>query len=275
MSLTDPRSSTAAARALVDPATSMPTVKLVKRYHGSCVTPCIVPSGFGVEHVLSVRCRRCPGCFAARRHLWALRCEMETLKAGRTFLFTGTFRDQPHDREVASEELTRWLYRVRKRRRGVRYFAAFERHKSGAWHLHVLAHGNDLTTRDLRTPWRAGFSNAQLADVKAARYVTKYVTKDLVISDTGRVPRIRASRDPRYGAEVMILEEELLKGVLLKPELTTDTWQNNLRAVFQAAEKNEKESLWARMESLTQSDLLMLTGNRLLDKTTGEILARR
>jgi len=230
--------------------------------------------------MLSVRCRRCPGCLVARRHLWALRAEIEMLKAPKTVMFTGTFRAQPHLRQVAADELTRWLYRVRKRcgRRDVRvrYLACFERHKSGAWHMHALVHGpNELVTRDLRTPWTAGFSYARVADLGAARYVTKYVTKDLADERDTRLPRIRASRDPRYGVEVMILEEELLALTHKHPELVQETWAQNFKALLSEGSETKSGELWRKISELNLGSTRMLTPDLEVDLLTGEITRLR
>jgi len=227
--------------------------------------------------MLSVRCRRCPGCLRARRYLWALRAELETFNAGRTLLFTGTFRAQPHERGVAADEVTRYLKRLRWQGSPFRYFTAFERHKSGAWHVHMLLHGAGLSTRAARRPWSAGFSNARVADLRAAAYVTKYVTKDLA-DGGGQMPRVRASRDPRYGAAVMIHEEAILAMMALRrEEMTTDVWSANLRMLHQWLEKNEsKESrVWQRINEMTNSDLVLLEDQTTVNQITGEHFPRK
>lgn len=76
----------------------------------------------------------------------------------------------------------------------------------------------------------------------------------------------------------MIFEEELLQAVAKKPELLTDTWANNLRALLMNAEETEerKVRIWQALErSQTNPETRLLTGNRIVDTTTGEILPRK
>ncbi len=228
--------------------------------------------------VLAVRCRRCPGCLRSRRYLWALRAQLETFEAQRTLLFTGTFRAQPHEREVASEEVTRYLKRLRKAHgASLRYLVCFERHKSGAWHVHMLLHTRDsvLTTRAARAPWSAGFSDAKVANVQAAGYVTKYVTKDLEDESIDRMPRIRASRDPRYGDAVMCHEEGLIDLLQKRPEIqTTDLWAANLRMLHQHLAHSERGTarVWRQIaESQEGPERVLLEGGRMVDPETGEL----
>lgn len=267
-------------RAFLQPSRDDPTGKWVRRYHGSCSSPAYLPSALGRDVVLAVRCRRCPGCFRARRYLWALRAQLETLGAQKTILFTGTFAAQPHDRQVAADEVTRYLKRLRKGLDAqVRYLVCFERHKSGAWHVHMLLHTNDardLTTRRTRRPWTAGFSDAKVADLKAAGYVTKYVTKDLVDESTDRVPRIRASRDPRYGDAVMVHEEAIVQQLQQRPEIpTTDLWATNIRMLHQYLVDEDKgnSKIWRQiMAGQRDPKMIQIQDGRRVDPTTGEIL---
>jgi len=237
--------------------------------------------------VLSVRCRRCPGCLRARRYLWALRAQLETFEAQRTLLFTGTYRDQPYDREVAAAEVTRYFKRLRKSLdEPLRYLCCFERHKSGAWHCHMLLHSNyprDLTTKAARRPWLAGWSKANVANLQAAGYVTKYVTKDLADESTERIPRIRASRDPRYGAAVMCHEEAIVQMLQERRQQTTqEVWTANIKMLHNWLIEQEKGNrrVWQEIAAAQEGTTLVdLGGGVRVDPETGEtttkVLSRR
>jgi hypothetical protein len=181
-----------------------------------------------------VRCRRCPGCLRARQYLWQLRAEAEMMLAPQTVMFTGTFRHQTWDIDVCKDAVTRWLKRVRYFLDGedLRYLVVPERHKSGAWHVHSLMHTDRGVAPSLyRKAWSDGFTYAKVADVTAASYVTKYVSKDLLDDAEGVVPRIRASRSPTYGAWVMERDEEKVKELLASrgDEERFEIWTKNLK----------------------------------------------
>ncbi len=217
------------------------------RYSGNCTAPARLPTTLGRDVELVVRCRGCPGCLRARQQLWRLRAEIETVKADRTWLFTGTFRDQWHDREPVAEEITRYFKRLRHRAGRLRYLACYERHRSGAFHCHMLLH-TDLGTswRDVTEPWDAGFFKANLLrDHRAASYVTKYVSKDLMETVSyGRRPRIRASRNPRYGDEVMCHEEAIVAQLQKRRIDEVDTHRINLIQLVNAVRPRESDPLW-------------------------------
>lgn len=143
----------------------------------------------------------------------------------------------------------------------------------------MLLHTNDardLTTRRTRRPWTAGFSDAKVADLKAAGYVTKYVTKDLVDESTDRVPRIRASRDPRYGDAVMVHEEAIVQQLQQRPEIpTTDLWATNIRMLHQYLVDEDKgnSKIWRQiMAGQRDPKMIQIQDGRRVDPTTGEIL---
>jgi len=157
-------------------------------------------------------CRKCFACLKARSLLWGSRAFHETNWSTRTWMLTFTLN--PHERMIAAINarerygdesfqslariMGRWftLYmkRVRKQAKGVplRYLLAVEEHKDGFPHLHALIHerGPVVGKRLLQEQWTHGFSHCKLADPRAARYVTKYVSKQLA-------SRVRASQ--RYG----------------------------------------------------------------------------
>lgn len=236
-----------AQRAFLKPSDGELSNRTVRRYHGSCTMPVRLRHEDHVDHELSVRCRSCPGCLRARQHLWRLRAEVETLLAPKTWMFTGTFASQTHDRQEVADEVTRYLKRLRRRLPpgSVRYLFCFERHKSGAWHTHALLHTR-ATWAEVSEPWTAGFSVARLIrGPQGANYVTKYVAKDICSDEEGGTrPRIRASRNPRYGDLVMCHEEAVVQMLAARPDNLQTTWRKNLRALMRIVDEPERDQLW-------------------------------
>lgn len=226
----------------------------MRAMYGSCSTPVILRYDSDVDHEWHVRCRNCPGCIRARRYLWSMRCQAETLVADRTWMFTGTWAEQTDDYQAVKEETTLWLKRLREHahRNGagrVRYFIAPERHKSGKFHIHALVHGSErLSYRMVRDTWHAGFTVVKLADVLAAGYVTKYVTKDLFDESVAKRPRIRASRanartgEVTYGAWVMERDAQIVQELMAqKPEEDlVELWQKNLNQAVRELKGKQK-----------------------------------
>lgn len=166
---------------------------------------------------LDVRCRKCPNCLRGRAHHWRERATSETTASSRTWFATLTLsperqsrlimeaehnlarqgvdyarlcRDDPFDAwrerlKPLGRECTLYLKRLRKKAPGLRYLLVVERHKSGAPHVHALIHerGHPIRHADLSRCWTWGFTNFKLVDVdessKAARYVAKYLSKDI------------------------------------------------------------------------------------------------
>lgn len=164
--------------------------------------------------LLWTRCRRCEKCRDAKRWHWQQRAIREVVNTpGRTWFLTVTLSPEAHlrcqyslagwddwsveeqerrllQRELA--ELTKGLKRLRKNFGPFRYLAATEFHESGLPHFHLLVHESEegqFTSRTLsgdkgQCPdwWSLGWVHARLADgaaAKRARYVTKYIAKDL------------------------------------------------------------------------------------------------
>ena len=205
---------------------------------------------WATDHEMWVRCRKCPGCLRARRHLWQLRAEAEFIQADRTWFFTGTFRQQFHDLESVNEEVTRFLKRLRERTPDkLRYLLVPEEHKSGALHVHALLHCKEsLTYRHVQKSWQAGWMDCKLANWKHPGYVTKYVTKSVSdATSSKRRPRIRASRCPTYGEVVIQRDAEILAEMMKdRPrEDLQELWRKNLRMVVkeQAAKKGRAKVL--------------------------------
>lgn len=241
-------------RALSDPNKDLVRVRISLPVAGNCTRPAHVSTSGGKENEYIVRCRNCPSCLRARQHLWRLRGEWEVLVARRSWLFTGTFRAQSHDRTVAAAEVTRWLKRLRinmTRKYGhadIRYLVMYERHKSGAWHIHALLHtvSHMIPTVFPRKFWTAGFSDCKVVDVQGASYVVKYSTKSLLDNSSERRPRIRASR--RYGAAVMLSDKEEVQAAMArkKPQPLHETWTQNLIEALRIP-KTRKRELWQFM----------------------------
>lgn len=186
---------------------------------------------------IPARCRQCPACLEHRRRLWTarardmirvsrrtwfgtltvrpeerfkmrLRAEAKRLRAGRETI--GSLSDTEQFRLLADElgsELTRWLKRLRASDCGAfRYLAVTEEHKSGDPHIHCLLHefADPIPKRVLEEKWRYGFSQFRLvgADDRAARYVTKYLSKDLRT-------RVRASLGYGQADAIRLLTERI------------------------------------------------------------------
>lgn len=174
---------------------------------------------------MATRCRKCSWCLKQRASLWSARARQEIHHAARTWFGTLTLRPEEHFRTlcvaetralargtawaelspaeqfrarhaVISEELTKWLKRIRKESGArVRYCLVAEAHKSGLPHYHILIHerwlGGTTGERTLRRQWKLGHSKFNLVEnAGAAWYVAKYLAK-------ASAARVRASA--RYG----------------------------------------------------------------------------
>jgi len=176
-------------------------------------------------------CRKCVRCLRVRRAQWSDRAMKEIAHADRTWFCTFTLKPEVHhasfmeemakkssrgwldsDFSGADEEfilrcqgglslVTKFWKNLRKPQSGeepvrVKYLVTCERHLSGLPHFHALIHerAGSVTYRRIASRWtRYGFMKANLVteDRKAARYVTKYIAKDMLGL------RIHASQ--RYG----------------------------------------------------------------------------
>lgn len=260
-----------ADRAFDLPRDQFPAKKIVTRYHGTCTKPALMPTK-DVDVVLAVRCRTCQSCLRAKRYLWAMRAELETLEAPETVMLTLTFRDQHREREVAERELTLYLYRLRQNLSyRIRYLACFEKTEAGAWHIHALIHGpRNMHRNTLRKYWTAGYSWAAVADINAAGYVTKYVTKDIEEGDANR-PRVRCSRDPRYGDAVMNHDKSLVQVLAASKHVNVrKAWDTNVRELFDRIAEKRNTTIWQQMNNRAEMHHLTEDG-RSVNETTGEI----
>lgn len=162
---------------------------------------------------LSIPCRLCTNCLAARGRLWCARALNETRASKRTWFCTFTVNAHHRVRfsilarrrygdesyaslyKVLSSHFTRYLKRVRKESGAkLRFLLAAEAHKDGWPHLHALVHETDaigVTKRCLQGQWPYGFTHVKLAAPATASYVTKYLAKEML-------SRVRASL--KYGS---------------------------------------------------------------------------
>ena len=108
-----------------------------------------------------------------------------------TRMWTLTFADQPHDRGVALERMQTFVRALRDHfGEAIPYLYVFERHKSGAWHVHLLTQSRYVKHKTLERLWGYGFvqysdgpkrhgrSKREVAR-SCARYAAKYVGKDI------------------------------------------------------------------------------------------------
>lgn len=183
--------------------------------------------------IIHARCRKCARCLSKRAAMWRYRCKAEIAMANRSWFGTLTFSperqhywlsvarssarnygcvdydtldadDQWSLRVRATgEPITRMLKRIRASGHVFRYYCVVEKHASGDPHFHVLIHewGEAITGRELESQWREGFSHWRVApreDLRAATYVTKYLTKS-------EGARVRASRN--YGRGLLLAKD--------------------------------------------------------------------
>jgi len=277
---------TAIGGAFADPAIEdRNPPRVVVSYFGSCTNPVRVASLLGRDVDLGVRCRKCAGCLRSRQFLWKLRAQAECFGSAQSYLFTGTYRAQYLDLEPVGESVTLWLKRLRyyiKAGSDFRYLVAFERHKSGAWHMHALLHDVKGTIPHLQhyseLAWNDGFTKCKPVDVRGAGYVTKYVSKDLdQVGETARRPRIRASRNPTYGAAVMERSEEIVKELQQRKVRIDQTYRCNLNDVMRWLDRRDDPwKIQANSQQMNGKLLLRSDdGMQQVDRQTGEILPYR
>ena len=161
---------------------------------------------------LVVRCRHCANCLRQRSRMWTARAIDEMRRSQRTWFGTVTLSPDTVGRLLhraagrvgsewetrsytermdellreVSEELTKYLKRVRKVSGAkLRYLLAFEDHKSGVPHAHLLIHevfgSPPVLWKHLDLGWSLGFTKWNLIksgeNEKAAVYACKYLTK--------------------------------------------------------------------------------------------------
>lgn len=165
-------------------------------------------------------CRKCPHCLRIRGALWKERAMKEIAMADRTWFVTLTMKPSVQhatfmeefarkssrgwlDSDFVSRQeefllrcngglrlVTKFWKNVRKPQAGeepvrLKYLVVAERHKTGLPHFHALVHerAGSVTYRRLADRWtRYGFFQGKLVESgpKAARYVAKYIAKDML-----------------------------------------------------------------------------------------------
>jgi hypothetical protein len=159
-------------------------------------------------------CRKCQRCLDNRTKLWAARAAYEVRRAPRTWFVTLTINPQSRfifscrakNRNYhasygeISKEVTKMFKRLRKAGYKFRYMMVAEAHRDGYPHIHLLIHevSQPIPKREIERQWNYGFTKVKLVeDDGAARYVTKYLAKDML-------SRVRASL--HYGEEVAVCD---------------------------------------------------------------------
>jgi len=121
---------------------------------------------------------------------------MQMLEKPRTHLLRFSFRFKTPEPE-AYAEFQKFMKRLRAKRPATdfSYICVVEYGTKGTKRLHLhalLCSPKEITGRVVRQHWKAGQTHAKLADIKSARYVTKYLFKDQLKSH-----RVRCSQN--YG----------------------------------------------------------------------------
>jgi len=160
----------------------------------------------------------------------------------------------------------------------------FERHKSGAFHIHALVHSDQKIPTDvLRRPWQAGFNDVKMCDVRGAAYVVKYSTKSLLDNTTRSRPRIRASHG--YGRAVMLADKEAVREAMAaKPSIPVqETWTTNLIEAVRSTEiEGASKPIWEFLMEVQAAHGTITIGEaefrppnidgQTIDRETGEVL---
>lgn len=137
-----------------------------------------------------IRCKRwsCPVCAEINRARVVAIAGKSRPRALLTLTVRSTDYETPADAALALKEGLR-LLRLRLKRHpklsNFQFLAVFERHKSGYPHLHLLIKGEFIPWQWLRKAWEE-ITGSYMVDIKkikakreAARYVAKYIGKDL------------------------------------------------------------------------------------------------
>ncbi len=130
---------------------------------------------------------------------------------------TFTFKQDRHDDQKVLTRFQNWLHNVRNQKGEFRSLIVQERHKSGALHFHGLIGDYPIEPTKARTPNgrlvrdKSGrqvynFPNYKLGHqthtkihdkTRVSRYITKYITKDLVSTNRGK-KRYWASKNLQF-----------------------------------------------------------------------------
>lgn len=146
---------------------------------------------------MGVPCRKCLPCRLQRRRVWIARSIREVRCASaagaKAWFLTLTFAKKPEQASEVVDETQKYFKRLRKRNPGkyIRYVCVTEQgERFGRFHAHALLY-SDLSERDIRLPWVAGFSKVKRIPVvwngdrldddsfKMLAYVAGYTTGDI------------------------------------------------------------------------------------------------
>lgn len=146
-------------------------------------------------------CKRC-GPKKAGRYKHAIRREAERFKLQRFLTLTldpkklpDPSRAVPYLRECFNELRTCWRRRYGQK---VKYIAVLEFQKNGMPHLHILV-DRYMNQQDVKADWQA-VGGGQHVDIRfvdlhrVSRYLSKYLTKELLMSAPSRSRRVTVSR---------------------------------------------------------------------------------
>lgn len=110
------------------------------------------------------------------------------------YFATFTFSDSSwrYDYDTCKKKLRKWFNHFKERHVNIEYLAVPEQHKDGAWHFHALIQGDlsaylvDFVRKGIKTLPQYKYGRNEFERVKdekrVANYITKYVTKGLLIS---------------------------------------------------------------------------------------------
>jgi len=188
-----------------------------------CLNPTFVYHPDGVEYgKITLPCRSCWQCVEARKNDYVGRCLAEASTSSWSCAMLLTYADGPErERDLAHQvlyplHLQKFIRSLRKRGHGVRYFACGENgSEKGRAHFHVALFGqgkapawpDDRKKFWHHDAWKHGFVTSEFTpDVKAYRYLVKYMLKDEKYFTLSKKPPLGhdffmklASRDHRLG----------------------------------------------------------------------------
>lgn len=149
-------------------------------YFGAERSDCAAP--------ITLPCGNCIGCRISRSQSWSTRILHEaSLHTHNTFI-TLTYNNNDsslvsdsninYQQSLYYKHFQRFLYRLRKRKGPVRYFACGEYGElTQRAHWHAIIFGCAISNSQLQTLWPYGFTNVGDVNAKSAAYVAKYATK--------------------------------------------------------------------------------------------------
>lgn len=176
-----------------------------------------------------VPCGKCPECFKHRQNVWYIRFVHEELwqrKYGfKPYFITLTYKDDSLPGRIQALKDWQAFTKQFKRFYGIRmrFYAVTENgglHDRLHWHALVFNFPAQLDDKQIRNfiekAWHKGFVQANIANPKQFRYVTKYITKDAQVSSGSEPPIQVYSKRPALGYEYA---RYFLSGYLNNPDV--------------------------------------------------------